>query len=104
MKQPPLDNFSLNPADDSEISKRYIIELTPRAARQFKKLPPAIAQTIVPALRALADDPRPQGCKKLVGRPGYRIRVGDYRAVYLITDQILLVEIIEIGNRREVYG
>ncbi|MGA0557011.1 type II toxin-antitoxin system RelE family toxin [Larkinella sp. VNQ87] len=55
------------------------------------------------AIKALADNPRPFGCKKLKGRKGYRIRVGDYRVVYEINDGILVVLIIDVGHRREIY-
>ena len=52
---------------------------------------------------ALADDPRPYGCKKLSGEDAYRIRVGDYRIVYSIYDDIVTVEVIRINHRKEVY-
>ena len=51
----------------------------------------------------LANDPRPPGCKKLKGRPGYRIREGNYRVIYEINDKILTVTVVEAGDRKEVY-
>ena len=51
----------------------------------------------------LADNPRPQGYKKLKGREGYRIRVGDYRIIYEIFDTVLLIEVIDLGHRKEIY-
>ena len=48
-------------------------------------------------------DPRPSGCKKLKGRDAYRIRIGDYRVIYEIQDSRLMVTVITIGHRREVY-
>jgi mRNA interferase RelE/StbE len=51
----------------------------------------------------LADDPRPAGSEKLVGRPGYRVRQGDYRIMYSIDDESRAVTVLEIGHRREVY-
>ena len=54
-------------------------------------------------LLVLADDPRPVGVKKLHGQDRYRIRVGDYRVIYQIEDEVLLVLVVEIAHRREVY-
>ena len=55
-------------------------------------------------MRGLANDPRPPGCDKLAGVENlYRIRVGDYRVVYQIRDEMLLVLVVKIGHRREVY-
>jgi mRNA interferase RelE/StbE len=55
------------------------------------------------AIYALADDPRPMGYKKLRGREGYRIRVGQYRVIYDIRELVLIVEVIAIGHRKDVY-
>ena len=55
------------------------------------------------AIYALADEPRPKGCKKLKGRDGYRIRVADYRIIYHIFDEILLVDVIDVGHRKDIY-
>ncbi len=54
-------------------------------------------------MAALAENPRPTGCIKLTGMEAYRIRVGDYRIVYEITDRVLIVTVIDVGHRREVY-
>jgi mRNA interferase RelE/StbE len=51
----------------------------------------------------LAIDPRPHGCKKLKGREGYRIRKGDFRIIYDIFDKVLVVEVIAVGNRKDIY-
>lgn len=58
---------------------------------------------IIAAVRALAEDPRPPGCSKLSGRPAWRIRVGRYRVIYEIDDDRLVVLVVEIGHRREIY-
>ena len=59
---------------------------------------------IVDTIQSLVTDPRPSTCKKLAGRDAaYRLRVGDYRIVYTVDDQEIIVEIIKIGHRREVY-
>jgi mRNA interferase RelE/StbE len=55
------------------------------------------------AILKLANNPRPQGYKKLKGRDGYRIRVANYRIIYDTFDNILLIEVIEIGHRKEIY-
>jgi mRNA interferase RelE/StbE len=74
-----------------------------QAQKQLAKIPPPDYNKIVTALKDLAADPRPYGYKKLKGRPGYRIRVGDYRIIYQVKDNILTVYILIIGHRREVY-
>jgi len=51
----------------------------------------------------LAENPRPNGYKKLKGRDAYRIRVSDYRIIYEINDEILLIDIVELGHRKEIY-
>jgi mRNA interferase RelE/StbE len=51
----------------------------------------------------LANDPRPPGCKKLKGRDGYRIRVGDYRIIYQIIDDVLVVNVVALGHRKDIY-
>jgi mRNA interferase RelE/StbE len=57
-----------------------------------------------PVIRALADDPRPPGVKKLSGAPTrYRVRSGDYRIIYRIADDVLLVLLVAIGDRKDVY-
>lgn len=63
-----------------------------------------VQANIVVAIEGLSANPRPFGCKKLKGRPGYRIRIGDYRVLYMINDKEITVLIIDIGNRKEIYG
>ena len=79
------------------------IELRPAAARALRKLDPAIRLRIRGAIALLADDPRPPASRPLRGRPGYRVRVGDYRIIYTIEDTRLIVLVITIGHRRDVY-
>ncbi len=82
----------------------YRIEFAPRAERQFDDLPREVQERLTPRIEALAENPRPQGVKKLAGEPGlYRLRVGDYRIVYQIRDQELFILVVKIGHRREVY-
>ena len=82
---------------------KYTVNLTRTAQKQLDKLPDQIAETLLNAIEQLADNPRPDGCKKLKGRSGYRIRKGDYRIIYDVYDTVLVVEVIAIGHRREIY-
>jgi mRNA interferase RelE/StbE len=76
----------------------------PAAQRQLAKLPRNVGERIARAIDALSDQPRPSGCKKLAGPDDlWRIRVGDYRIVYQIDDDRLVVLVTTIGHRREVY-
>lgn len=82
----------------------YLIEFSKRAEKQFLALPQSIQERLVPHINALAENPRPSKVKKLVGEENqYRIRVGDYRIVYQIQDQLLLVLILKIGHRSDIY-
>ena len=81
----------------------YVIIYEKLAKRQLKKLPKQIAQRIEERIGELADEPRPNGCLKLTGQESYRIRVGDYRIIYEIEDDILTVLVVKIGHRRDVY-
>jgi len=63
----------------------------------------AEAARVRAAIAALAENPRPQGCIKLTDRDGWRIRVGSYRVIYEISDGQLLVTVIRVGNRRDIY-
>jgi mRNA interferase RelE/StbE len=62
-----------------------------------------IRQRIANALAALSENPRPHGCIKLQGLEAYRIRVGSYRIIYEIHDDHLLVLVVDVGHRRDVY-
>lgn len=68
-------------------------------------LPDVYRDRVSDAINALADTPRPPGCKAMRGEPHgtYRIRVGDYRVIYRVTDAVLLVLVIKVGNRGDVY-
>jgi mRNA interferase RelE/StbE len=82
----------------------YRIEFKPAARRQFARLPRRVQERIKPEIDALALNPRPVGAVKLEGAYNlYRIRKGDYRILYQIQDQILLVLVVKIGHRRDVY-
>jgi mRNA interferase RelE/StbE len=71
--------------------------------KQLKNIPEKDYQKITASIGALANNPRPPGCKKLKGRPGYRIREGNFRVIYEINDKILTVTVIVAGDRKEIY-
>lgn len=81
----------------------YQVVIEKQAQKQLAKIPPPDYNKIVAAVQALASDPRPYGYKKLKGRPGYRIRAGDYGIIYQGKDNILTVFVLIIGNRKDVY-
>jgi mRNA interferase RelE/StbE len=82
----------------------YRIELEPSAVRQLRKLDPPDRRRIQAALELLADGPRPPASKMLVNSGGaWRVRVGDFRIVYEIEDDRLVVLVLALGHRREIY-
>ncbi len=82
----------------------FRLEFAPSAARQLRKLDHTARRRVQAAVELLADQPRPPGAKKLVGGDGeWRVRTGDYRIVYEIHDQVLVVLVIAIGHRRDIY-
>ena len=82
----------------------YAVEVTPAAVRQLRKLDPPARRRVQAAIELLADDPRPPRARKLVGGAGeWRVRTGDFRIVYEIRDGQLLVLVVAVGHRRDVY-
>lgn len=82
----------------------YRLEFSKRAEKEFSALPRQIQQRLQPRIDELAVDPRPSGVKKLEGTDNqYRLRVGDYRIIYQLQDEILLIILLRIGHRREIY-
>lgn len=85
-------------------SRRYRVEFSPAADRDFRALDPEIRRRLRPRIDALAENPRPAASRKLAGAEDlYRLRVGDYRIVYQIRNQVLLVLVVRIAHRREAY-
>ena len=82
---------------------RYKIELRPAAVRALRKLDPPVARRVQGAIALLAEDPRPPASRPLRGRPAWRVRVGDYRVIYTIEDDVLLVVVVTLGRRRDIY-
>lgn len=83
----------------------YRIDLTRAARRDLKALRQQDLERVDKRLLSLRDNPRPRGVEKLSGKrePLYRIRVGSYRVIYRIEDEVLVVLVIRIGHRREIY-
>ncbi|MBZ5572384.1 MAG: type II toxin-antitoxin system RelE/ParE family toxin [Acidobacteriia bacterium] len=82
----------------------YAIQFKPAALRQLEKLPRPIQNRIAARIEALRDDPFPAGCKKLSGLPDtWRVRAGDYRVIYQVQQRILLILVLTVGHRRDVY-
>ncbi|PXA68270.1 type II toxin-antitoxin system RelE family toxin [Cryobacterium arcticum] len=85
----------------------YRIELRPSAVRALKRIDHQDRDRIRGAIALLGEDPRPPGAKALQGRPGLRVRVGNYRIIYTVDDDVLIVAIVAIvalGHRRDVYN
>lgn len=84
--------------------KKYSVVLTRSAEKSLSKLPNSVVKSIVAILTSLETNPRPEGCKKLKGYKNYwRVRHGDYRIIYSIEEVILLVDVYEIGHRKDIY-
>ncbi len=82
---------------------KYSIEVKKSAAKEIERLPRRDLSPILHKIHSLADNPRPHGCEKLSGQNQYRLRCGDYRILYTIEDKVLIVFIIKIGHRKDVY-
>ncbi|MDZ4655604.1 MAG: type II toxin-antitoxin system RelE/ParE family toxin [Coriobacteriia bacterium] len=82
----------------------WSVEFKPSAYREFARLEPAVKRRLTPAIEALQQDSRPQGAKRLSKSDNlWRIRVGSYRIVYTIQDDRLIVLVVRLGHRRDVY-
>ena len=81
----------------------YELVFKKSVAKDLRELPKVDVKRILQRIRTLADDPRPPGCEKLSGQERYRIRQGVYRIVYEIDDNVLIVLVVKVGHRRDVY-
>jgi mRNA interferase RelE/StbE len=82
----------------------YRVEVAPAALRQLRKLDRAAQRRVQAAIELLATEPRPSGAKKLVGGNGeWRVRTGDYRVVYEVHDNVMLILAVAVGHRRGIY-
>lgn len=81
----------------------YAVILRRSAEKELDRFPDKVRHRITRKLLELEDHPRPHGVQKLQGHDGYRIRIGDYRVLYLIDDRTKTIEVLAVGHRREVY-
>ena len=81
----------------------YTVQIERSAQKQLAKISSPYFEAITEKILSLEQNPRPPGCKKLTGRESWRIRVGDYRVIYNISDHLLQIIVIDIGNRKEIY-
>ena len=82
---------------------KYKIEIERNALKILQKIPGKDRNKIIDVIEHLAINPRPVGAKKLTGRDGWRIRIGNYRIIYEIRDQICYILVLNIGHRKEIY-
>jgi mRNA interferase RelE/StbE len=81
----------------------YTIRIRASAEREMASLPKPVFRAASKKILDLESNPRPQRCKKLSGRQEYRVRVGDYRVLYVVGDATKTIDVVAVGNRRDVY-
>lgn len=82
----------------------FRIQLDHAAERRLRKLDPQARRRVQAAIELLAEEPRPRGAKMLIGGAGeWRVRTGDYRIIYEIQDDVLVVLVVAVGHRRDIY-
>ena len=82
----------------------YRVEIARRAIKSIAKLPRKEQLRVRAAIDLLADDPRPPGCVAMAGEDSvYRVRIGDYRILYEVIDERLVIQVVRVGHRRDVY-
>ena len=82
---------------------RYELRIRVSVAKDLRGIPKADVRRILARIETLRDDPRPPGSEKLAGQERYRLRQGSYRILYTVADAELVVEIVKVGHRREIY-
>jgi mRNA interferase RelE/StbE len=81
----------------------YKVLIKPSAVKELESISKKDRQRIIVKIQALSDNPRPPGCQKLSGQERYRLRQGNYRIVYEIQDKALIVFVVKVGDRKEIY-
>lgn len=85
--------------------KIYLISISEPAIKQIKKLPKDVKIKIIAAISSFEIEPRPFGCKKLSGSENtYRIRIGNYRIIYDIYEKEILIKVLKVGHRKDIYN
>ena len=82
---------------------RFELRFKPSVAKDLRGIPKTEVRRLLKRIQALGDEPRPAGCEKLTGRDLYRFRQGVYRIVYSVDDAAVVIEVIKVGHRRDVY-
>ncbi len=84
--------------------REYALVFARSARKELESLPARVVRRVVPRIESLVTNPRPDGCKKLTGTKNlWRIRVGDYRVIYSIEDEVLTIEVISVRHRGDAY-
>lgn len=83
--------------------EKYRIEIKKSAVKEIENLPRKELQKVLSKIASLAENPRPNDCKKLSAEEKYRIRCGNYRILYSIADDVLTVFVVKVGQRKDVY-
>lgn len=81
----------------------YTLSILRRAQKELAQLPGGVYERVRDGIRELALAPRPPGCLKLVGRDGWRVRIGNYRVIYEIDDRQQTIKILHVGHRSDIY-
>jgi mRNA interferase RelE/StbE len=82
---------------------RYDLRVKPSVARDLRGIPQADVRRILARIETLREDPRPPGSEKLSAQERYRLRQGNYRILYTVSDGELIIEVVKVGHRRDVY-
>ncbi|MFU8833450.1 MAG: type II toxin-antitoxin system RelE family toxin [Wenzhouxiangella sp.] len=83
---------------------KYKLEFKRSVAKDLRAIPNKTVRRILDRIHDLRDDPRPPGCEKLSGQERYRLRQGNYRILYGIEDDRLVVTVVKVGHRRQIYA
>lgn len=88
-----------------ESAMPWAVEIRPKAAKALRRMPPKVRERIMTAVRVLAEDPfASRHSKALTGRDGRRLRVGEYRVIYRLENSRLIIIVIDVGPRQNIYG
>lgn len=81
----------------------YTIQINRKSQKALSEIPINYQDKIIEMIYALANNPYPHGCKKLSGREAWRIRIGNYRVIYEINESVLIILVVKIGHRKDIY-